>query len=295
MRLLRSEELVESLVSLGIGRGDVVHVQSDLLRVGPVAGAGSREDILEFFLNAFFQVIGTEGTLTTCTAFEDYGRFGAPYILEESPSRLGVLSEYIRTRPGAVRSIHPIVSVTGLGARAQEICGGSHYDGFGYASPWGRLHRANAWILTLGMGAQGGGTTFFHYVEKLYGVPYTYTKLFSYPVFAGGTRIPGPFTMSVRFLDYAIVNTPVRVKTRMLDLGEAAQVRTGRGVTWAARAQTVVERMMQMFDEDRWMMLEHAPSFRPGEIPMDGMTGEMQVHHDKADPGRVVAAPQSDG
>ena len=39
--------------------------------------------------------------------------------------------------------------------------------------------------------------------------------------------------------------------------------------------------MMQMFDEDRWMMLERKPTFRPGEIPMDGLTGELQTSVDK--------------
>ena len=294
MRLLEFSELVAALGDLGIAKGDVVHVQSDLLGVGPVAGVREREDILAFFFEAFMQVLGPHGTLTTCTAFEDYGRYATPYVLEESPSSLGAFSEYLRTRPGAVRSIHPIVSVTGIGPRATELCGGSHYDGFGYSSPWGRLHRANGWILTLGMGVKGGGTTFFHYVEKLYGVPYQYTKMFVGPVYFRGASVPGPFTMSVRYLDFGIVNSPVRVKARMLELGEAREVRTGRALTWAARAQTVVDRMMQMFDEDRWMMLESPPTFRPGEMPTDGATGELRVHYDKADPGKIVPLPPSD-
>lgn len=283
MRKLGSEEFAQSLRQAGIRRGDIVHVQSDLLSVGPVDSPPGRESVLKFYLSAFQEVLGPDGTLTTCTAFEDFGRYGTPFVREESPSRLGVLSEYIRTRPGAVRSMHPIVSVAGIGARAEEICGGSHFDGFGYASPWGRLHRANAKILTLGMDASGGGTTFFHYVEKLYGVPYQYTKLFPYPVYSGGELVPGPFTMSVRYLDFGIVNTPVRVKARMVELGDAVNFQTGMATSWCAAAQSIVDRMMQLFDEDRWVMLERPPNFRPGEIPMDGLTGEMRVHYDKSD------------
>jgi aminoglycoside 3-N-acetyltransferase len=281
MRKLKKEELVHALKSEGIAQGDIVHVQSDLLRVGPVDCGPEREGPLRFYLDAFQQLIGPEGTLTTCTAFEDYGRYGTPYIREESPSRLGVFSEYIRTRPQAVRSLHPIVSVTGVGRRAEELCGGNHFDGFGYASPWGRLHQADAWILTLGMDATGGGTTFFHYVEKLYGVPYQYTKIFPYEVYSGGRLVEGPFTMSVRYLDYGIVNTPVRVKKRMVELGEAFEVKIGHALSWCAKTQAIVVRMMQMFDENRWMMLQEAPKFRPGEIPMDGLTGELRVFYDK--------------
>ena len=281
-RLTRAQ-LLAGLRELGIQSGDVVHVQSDLLALGLVDTPPSREGILKFYLDGLLEVIGPEGTLTTCTSFEDYGRYATPFVREESPSRIGALSEYIRTRPGAIRSIHPIMSVTGLGKRAAEICGGNHYDGFGYASPWGRLHRADAHILTLGMGANGGGTTFFHYVEKLYGVPYQYTKIYNAPVYSEGKEIPGPFTLSVRYLDFDIENTPVRVKNRMVELGEAKEVKIGTGLSWSARAQTVVNRMMQMFDEFRWVMLERPPKFRPGVLPMDGVTGELRTSYNRGE------------
>lgn len=282
MKLLTYQQLVESLTAAGLRMGDVVHVQSDLRRIGPVDAPMTRDGLCAFYLRAIQEVIGRDGTLTVCTSFEDYGRYSAPFVREESPSRLGLFSEYIRTRSGAVRSMHPVMSVTGFGSRAEELCGGTHYDGFGWSSPWGRLHRANAKIMTLGMGRNGGGTTFFHYVEKLYGVPYQYTKLFTAPVFAGGHEVPGPFTMSVRYLDFSIVNTPVRVKSRMVELGEATEVVTGRACTWCADAHSIVARMTTMFDEDRWTMLERPPQFRPGEIPMDGQTGVLVEVYDKA-------------
>jgi aminoglycoside 3-N-acetyltransferase len=288
VKKLTYSEFVTGLRACGIAAGDIVHVQSDLFTMGPVDCEPNRERVLEFYLNGFLEVLGPEGTLTTCTSFEDYGRFGTPFVREQSPSRLGAFSEYIRTRPGAVRSMHPIVSVTALGKRAGEICGGAHFDGFGYASPWGRLHRANAWVMTLGLDANGGGTTFFHYVEKLYGVPYQYTKLFSYPVISEGREVPGPFTMSVRYLDFGIVNTPVRVKNRMVEVGEATDVKIGLATSWCARAVAIVERMMQMFDQNRWMMLERPPQFRPGEIPMDGQSGELREYYNKSEPDKAT-------
>lgn len=280
MKVLTRAELIAGLGSCGIGRGDVVHVQSDLRRIGPVDAPLTGDDLCQFYLEAFQEVLGPEGTLSVCTAFEDYGRFGTPFVREESPSRLGVFSEYVRTRPGAVRSMHPIMSVTALGARAEEFCGGPHFEGFGWSSPWGRLHRANAYILTLGMGRTGGGTTFFHYVERLYGVPYQYTKIYTAPVYSDGKKLAGPFTLAVRYLDYGIVNTPVRVKSRLVDAGEAVEVTIGRAPTWCARADVVVARMTHMLDEDRWSMVERPPTFRAGEMPMDGPTGPLQETYD---------------
>lgn len=277
MRRLSMSEAVNAFASLGIGRGDVVHVQSDLRRIGPADAPLTIDGLCGFYLEALRTVLGPEGTITACTAFEDYGRFGTPFVRESSPSRTDMLSEFLRTRPGAVRSMHPIVSVCALGPRAEEIAGGPHYDGFGGRSAWARLHQADAKLLTLGLSADLGGTTFFHYVERLYGMPYVYTKIFRYPVISHGHEIPGPFTMSVRYLDFGIVNTPVAVKHSLLDGGIARQVLTGRASSWCAPAKAVVDHMFDLFDRDRWIMLEQPPAFVPGRQPMDGPTGELRV------------------
>jgi aminoglycoside 3-N-acetyltransferase len=280
MHLLTRSEVAKAFRDLGLDSGDIVHVQSDLRSIGPVNAPLTRDGQCGFYLEALQEAVGSSGTITCCSAFEDYGRYGTPFVLESSPSRTDTFSEYLRTRPGAVRSIHPIVSVTGLGAKAEEICGGSHFEGFGYQSPWGMLHRNNAKILTLGMDAAGGGTTFFHYVERLYGVPYTYTKIFTYPVFANGVRHPGPFTMSVRFLDFSIVNNPNRVKQSMLDVSLARQIKTGRAFSWCAAAEDIVAHMVKLLDNDRWVMLERPPAFRSGVLPMDDVTGELKRVYD---------------
>ena len=281
MTKLKYEELIRSLKEAGIGRGDVVHIQSDLRRIGPPDCEASRKGILKFYLNAFMEVLGSTGTLTACTAFEDYGRYGTPFIREESPSRTDAFSEYLRTRPGAVRSMHPIVSVTGLGSLAEQICGGAHFEGFGYDSPWGRLHRLNAKILTLGLGPHLGGATFFHYVESIYSVPYKYTKIYTAPVYSGGKEMTGQFTMSVRYLDYGIVNTPVRMKTHLLDMGKARNVSVGRSYMWCSDSSDIFDEGMKCLGQDRFFLLETPPNFRQGEIPMDGPTGPMQTVYDK--------------
>lgn len=279
MRRLSQDELLEALAGAGVERGDVVHVQSDLRRIGPVESEG-REGVLAFYLEAFLEVLGPEGTLTCSTAFEDYGRYGTPFVLEASPSLTDTFSEYVRTRPGAIRSLHPIVSVTGLGARADEICGGPHFEGFGYESAWGRLHRANAKIMSLGLGPLLGGTTFFHYIETAYGVPYKYTKVYDAPVIADGDEVEGPFTLAVRYLDFGIVNTPVRMKPLLVDRGVARCVPTGRAETWCCPAKDAFDVGIEMLNSDRYFLLEGRPKFRAGEIPAEGPTGHLRVHYD---------------
>jgi len=286
VRKLTRSELISALYESGLAKGDLVHVQADLRRIGPADCEPDREHMLQFYLSAFEEVLGPGGTITVGTAFEDYGRYFVPFVREESPSRQGAFSEYVRCRPGAVRSIHPIVSVTGLGARAAEICGGAHYDGFGYDSAWGRLHRNNARIMALGLGVEHeGGTTFFHYLEKLYGVPYQYTKIYTTPVYSGGLEIPGPFTMSVRYLDFRIVNDTLRFKRHLVETGNACVVPLGRAHIMCTTANQVIEEGVRCLNRDRYFLLAEPPQFRSGEIPMDGPTGPMQVVYDKAQVG----------
>jgi len=281
MRLLTHMEFVESLRALGVSPGDVVHVQSDLRRIGPVDAPLSRDGQCGFYLEALQEVVGPEGTITCCTSFEDYGRYGTPFVREDSPSRTDMFSEFLRTRPGAVRSMHPIVSVTGLGPRAEELCGGDHFSGFGYNSPWGRLHRAGAKILTLGIPSDvEGGMTFLHHIEAMYGMPYQYIKLYTEPVISEGLQVTGNFVMHVRYLDYSIVNTVYNVKARFLAEGQACQVRTGRTMSYCIPAQAAFAQMMRYLDENMWTYLQSPPNFRQGEIPMDGPVGEMKVSYD---------------
>lgn len=274
MKLLAFNEFTDNLRDAGLKKGDTVHVQSDLRRIGPVDCASSREAILEFYLSAFREVLGEEGTLTFNTGFGDYGRFGTPFIRESSPSRGGVFSEYIRTRPGAVRSMHPIISVTAFGFRAEAICGGSHFVGFGWDSPWARLHRMNAKMLSLGLSPYHlGGMTFFHYVEKMYGVPYLYNKIFTTPVYSGGVEIKGPFVLSVRYLNYGILFDSTRLRLHLVDKGILSLKKVGHSVMVCGRSQEIFDETVNCFREDPYVMLKNPPSFRFGEIPMDGNTG----------------------
>jgi aminoglycoside N3'-acetyltransferase len=275
--------LVSALRQAGVCPGDIVHVQSDLRLIGPVDCPADREAMLAFYLSAFQEVLGPEGTLTVGTSFEDYARYGTPFVREESPSRQGVFSEYVRTRPGAVRSLHPIVSVTALGARAEELCGSPHFDGFGHQSAWARLHRAGAKVMALGLGAHHeGGTTIVHYLEHLYGVPYQYTKVYTTPVYSGGQAVAGTFTLSVRYLDFGIVNDSLRFKLHLLETGKARNIPLGTGHVFCSTWEAVVEEGMRCLNRDRYFLLERPPLFRPGEIPMDSNTGAMRVVYNRA-------------
>lgn len=286
---LQYDTLRDALTRAGLQRGDTVMVQSSLLHIGPVGGVSTREGLVEFYYRAFRDVVGPEGTLLVHTPFEAYGRYNEPFDPESSPSTGGLLSEFILRLPGAVRSLHPIVSVAGIGPRAQHICGENHYSGFGWDSPWGRMHRENVRFVCLGLGLSKG-LSFLHYIEAMFGVPYQYTKIYHAPVYRAGQNVPGPFTLSVRYLDFGIQYNYLEFEKRMLGSHRAYEQRFERGLLLqATTASQAFACGFECLNNDRFGFLQSPPDFRPGEIPADGATGDMKLVYHKPRPRRETA------
>ena len=280
---LTYSEFVNTLKDCDIQKGDVILFFSSLKQIGPLECGNDRKGILEFYYSALKDLIGEEGTLLVFTGFPDYGRYGTPFILEESPSRMGVFSEYVRTLPNSIRSMHPIVNVTGNGKLAKEICGGHHFEGQGYKSPWGKMHRRNAKIVSMGVYA----FTIVHYIESIYGVPYKYVKIYKTPVYANGIEVPGPFTMTNRYLDYSIAYNHDKYKKYLIDLGLTKIRPIGRSCVYVTKIKPAFDVLIEKLNEDRYFFLEKTPVFRYGEYPADGLTGDSKYIYSKPGPNII--------
>jgi len=82
-----------------------------------------------------------------------------------SRSEMGKVSETLRLRPGARRSLHPTHSVAAVGPRAQEYCRGHELVGTpcGPGSPFVKLIERRGWIVALG--SPIGKVTSYHVIE----------------------------------------------------------------------------------------------------------------------------------
>ncbi len=265
-------DYVGALRRLNLGAGDVVLIHSRLFTLGVPENAGDRDAHLGFFLSGLSEIVGPGGTIVAMTSFEDYGRYETPFVLEESASRGGALSEYVRLRPGSVRWLHPLFSLTALGCRAAELCAPGQSHAFGYNSAWDRLLCIDAKMLFLGV-TLGEAMTFAHYVEHRHGVPYTYTKLFTGEVWADGKRVERTFTADVRFLDFDISYDLRRLEAALVAAGVTREVTIGQGRAQSVGCRDVLEIGARCLDEDLYCLLKQPPRFRSTEIPMDGAAG----------------------
>jgi hypothetical protein len=87
--------------------------------------------------------------------------------------------------------------------------------------------------------------------------------------------------MSVRYLDYGILNDTLRFKRKLVNHRRATDCPVGRGRMMIATCNDIIDFGIECLNEDRYFLLAEPPRFRPGEIPTDGLTGPMQIVYDK--------------
>ena len=160
------EELERALIELGVKSGDTVLVHSSF---NPHSGfQGSPEKLIDVFL----KTVGPEGNLLMVSL--PYSTSSISYLqklklfdVRKTPSRMGMISELFRRRPGVLRSLHPTHPMLAYGPKAEWIVAG-HEDCLypcGPGTPFEKLAQLNGKILFFYVGFTY--LTFFHYLEHL--------------------------------------------------------------------------------------------------------------------------------
>jgi aminoglycoside 3-N-acetyltransferase len=167
--------VVSALLAVGLKAGDTVFCHSNIGFFGIPEGIPSKETAFKIFLKAFQEVLTPKGTLVVPTFTYSFAR-NEIFDRKHSPSKCGVFAEMLRELPKSVRSNDPMFSVAAIGARAHELTRDLPPECFGQNCFWDRFLKAQGIICNLNFDA---GSTFIHYVEKYFQVPYRYDKVFS--------------------------------------------------------------------------------------------------------------------
>lgn len=185
---LAPTDLIRCLEGIGVRPGDTLLVHSSLRALGPFDGGG------EALIDTLVGALGPDGLLVVPTHTWSIVNDRQPVWHEIlTPSHVGTLTNLLRNRPGAVRSLHPTHSVAALGPRAQEFCAGHEHDDSPCSptSPYGRLLEADGQILMLGVDLTR--CTFIHCLEEIAGLGPIWSLTGSarrYCIRADGTVIP---------------------------------------------------------------------------------------------------------
>jgi aminoglycoside 3-N-acetyltransferase len=165
----------QELEALGVREGGVLLVHASLSSLGHVPGGP------ETVIRGLLEALGPDGTLLLPALSYDWVTPMYPsFDLRYTPSNVGMLPEYFRTREGSLRSLHPTHSVCATGPRARNLLGDHARDHtpVGPHSPFYKLKESGGQILMLGCGLRPN--TSMHGVEELVEPPYLFGPEITY-------------------------------------------------------------------------------------------------------------------
>ena len=153
------------LAEMGIVSGDTLLVHS---AYGPLTGFhGSPSALVDIFV----ETVGTGNLLMVSmpyfSSMSEYLKKTEFFDVRKTASRMGLVSETFRRRPGVLRSLHPTHPVLAYGPKAEWIVSG-HEDCLypcGPGSPFEKLFELNGKVLFYGVTEMH--FTFHHYLEDL--------------------------------------------------------------------------------------------------------------------------------
>jgi aminoglycoside 3-N-acetyltransferase len=255
------EDLRLAYEKLGVEKGKVVWVTGDLVCLGPPKYR-NRDEILEAHYRALRGSVGDKGTIVVPTASLNLCNTDIPFDLEKTPSRMGVLTEYIRQKEGSIRSFHPFVSQTAIGRYAHEICGNSSRHPFGPETPHARMIDLNTLCISIGLHPHLTGTV-IHHVEMVMGVPYRYVKEFNHPVVREGKISYEPFYMNVWYRECEIKRDRKKIFEHFLAKYDMKTIDAGSGKIYSYSMADFYKSAVQSFKNDIYVYLDKEPQVKP--------------------------------
>ena len=234
-------DLLDGLETLGLSTGQTAFVHASLRSLGHVHGGAAT--VVESFLGA----LGEAGTLVM-PMFHDFFWGGAQQVWDRqnTPSRMGAISECLRTWPENQRSAHAPHPVVAVGRHAEELAACRNRSDFAFDSPFQRLIELDAWIVLLGVDWRV--CTMFHLLEERVEVEYRQWVELSGTVVDGGARRHESYPFLQRVS--GVANDFGPMGAHLEGAGVVHEQRIGDARVRAVRARDLYDQTMRMLRRD---------------------------------------------
>ena len=256
------DDILRDLESLGVQRGSLLFVHSSMSALGRVDGGA------DAVADALLEAIGPNGTLVvpafTYADPHDYPDSIDPaWIFDPASTRsgMGAVTNAVRMRNGALRSIHLWHSVAAVGPLAQTVVTA---DGKAWASAWDETSPM-AWVFDNGgfillLGVPYQNLTAVHVWEVELGVDYRETRFITRRTpLADGTLVPLASQVHAR-RDWHPGSDFNRMGERMEKAGLVAVGHVGNAVARLFTAADAHETARTMYAEDTSAFLKQGGS-----------------------------------
>lgn len=248
--IVTREDVASELHKAGVNRGDNLLVHSSLSAMGWVEGGA------DAVIDGILDVIESEGTVMVPTF-----NYWATEIFDPQITcgLTGAISETLRRRSMAVRSLHPTHSVSAIGTHASEFTNDHDVAGaLRVDSPVDRLAKANGWIVLLGVRHDSNSTVHVGeaYAKPWYlGFPFTasdpeYAKILDRGSMRTVKLVGRQSGCSVAF---NAIELPLRKHGAIIDF------KLGNAMCQLMRGQTVIDKTVELIHECEDILLCSSP------------------------------------
>ncbi|NJC95844.1 MAG: hypothetical protein C3F07_14925 [Anaerolineales bacterium] len=247
--MLTFEQLVEGFQKLGVEQGDTLLVHSSYKSFGEVDGGP------QTVIRALEMALGTDknGTLIMPTFNFDFNK-GAPWDVRTTPSKMGVLTELVRTDPRAKRVFHPFYSFAVLGRHAGMLGSLRYKSAYERNSVFGKLRDLDGKIMVIGL-SYTNSMTFFHHIEQMEGVDYRFLKQFTGEVTdENGDTYTDTFEMLVRDIDKGVITEVNPMGALMEEAGVIKSRKIGDADVKLMKANEVYEFTAREMKRDPFLL-----------------------------------------
>ena len=178
------EKMLADLRALGVKDGGILLVHSSFKSLGAAYLSEMKDaghDAILCVIETLRAALGAQGTLLIPTlTYASVPVSNRVFDVRTTTSNVGAITEYFRTMPGVVRSLHPTHSVAAIGPLAIAMTVNHERDTtpVGEHSPFRKLRDLGGQILMLGCGLRPN--TSMHGIEELAEPPYLFRYAFDY-------------------------------------------------------------------------------------------------------------------
>lgn len=269
------ENIVDALKSSGLKEGDTLYLYTDLRTPGAIKSVKDQNEFCEIYYTAILSILGDSGTLVVPTYTTQVARYDIDFFLEETPSLMGLFTEYIRMLPESIRSIHPIHSLCAVGKNAEYICTNNGLNDFGWDSPFYKmliLSSANSVkIGSIGLGS-GYAVGIGHFLEGMCDLPYVYNKRLKWRPYVNGVQCSEYYISSVRYLNLNVEYSNTRLVKKCRELGFVKSCKLGRSWVHISDYNSVFHEAAKQLRRDSDYLLAEPIEYSYGVMPFDGPT-----------------------
>ncbi|GAU80035.1 AAC(3) family N-acetyltransferase [Fusibacter sp. 3D3] len=235
----------------GIKKGDIVFSHSNIGFFGPLQGVNSKNEYCRIIYQTLMDIIGKNGTFIL-PSFTYSGFNQEIFDKRITKSKMGILSEYVRNLPNALRSEDPNFSVVAVGKDAEYFIAEVDNYSFGAKSFWSKFMEKDGLFCNFNFDS---ASTFIHFVEKSLNVDYRFDKGFKCKIMKDGKVEDEIFYHYVYDLEITENKTSFeKFHEYVIENGYAKQVKLGKGEVVTISAKQTYDVVKNQIEIDPYFL-----------------------------------------